>query len=127
MTESFMPLALAPKAIITAIEITRHRLHFDPPFNASWDSRPRTFWDAAIVRVHTDLGVTGRKYKVRSIERVNHVHQGESASLQRIAIEIRHYLAILPSERRRHRRCRHGIPGSRDRADQPRGPRHNRA
>ena len=59
MSETFAPLARAPKAIITAIEITRHRLNFDPPFNASWDSKPRTFWDAAIVQVHTDLGVTG--------------------------------------------------------------------
>ena len=59
MSEPFAPLAKAPKAIITAIKITRHRFHFDPPFNASWDSKPRTFWDAAIVQVHTDLGVTG--------------------------------------------------------------------
>ena len=59
MTTPFTPLASAPKATITAIEITRHRLHFDPPFRASWDTKPRTFWDAAIVQVHTDLGVTG--------------------------------------------------------------------
>jgi L-alanine-DL-glutamate epimerase-like enolase superfamily enzyme len=59
MSEAFVPLSAAPKATITAIEITRHRLNFDPPFNASWDTKPRTFWDAAIVRVHTDLGVTG--------------------------------------------------------------------
>src|SRR5260370_18210916 len=59
MPAPFEPLAWAPKATITAIEITRHRHHFDPPFHASWDSKPRTFWDAAIVRVHTDLGVTG--------------------------------------------------------------------
>ena len=51
--------APAPTVRITGIEITRHRLHFDPPFNASWDTKPRTFWDAAIVRVHTDAGVTG--------------------------------------------------------------------
>jgi L-alanine-DL-glutamate epimerase-like enolase superfamily enzyme len=44
---------------ISAIEITQHRFHFDPPFRASWDSRPRTFWDATIVRVHTDAGLTG--------------------------------------------------------------------
>ncbi|MHB2165825.1 mandelate racemase/muconate lactonizing enzyme family protein [Alsobacter sp. R-9] len=44
---------------ITGIEITQHRYHFDPPFHASWDTRPRTFWDATIVRVHTDGGVTG--------------------------------------------------------------------
>ncbi len=59
MPESCLPPATAPKATISAIEITRHRLHFDPPFNASWDTKPRTFWDAAIVAVHTDLGVTG--------------------------------------------------------------------
>ena len=44
---------------ITAIEITQHRLPFDPPFHASWDTKPRTFWDATIVRVHTDEGLTG--------------------------------------------------------------------
>jgi L-alanine-DL-glutamate epimerase-like enolase superfamily enzyme len=44
---------------ITAIEISHHRLDFDPPFRASWDSRPRTYWDATIVRVHTDAGVSG--------------------------------------------------------------------
>jgi L-alanine-DL-glutamate epimerase-like enolase superfamily enzyme len=58
-SDGLVPLAKAPKAIITAIEITRHRLHFDPPFHASWDTKPRTFSDAAIVQVHTDLGVTG--------------------------------------------------------------------
>ncbi|MFZ5790629.1 MAG: mandelate racemase/muconate lactonizing enzyme family protein [Pseudomonadota bacterium] len=44
---------------ITAIRITRHRFKFDPPFHASWDTRPRTHWDATIVRVETDEGVTG--------------------------------------------------------------------
>jgi L-alanine-DL-glutamate epimerase-like enolase superfamily enzyme len=56
---SYVPLASAPKATITAIDITRHRLEFNPPFHASWDTKPRTFWDAAIVTVKTDLGVTG--------------------------------------------------------------------
>jgi L-alanine-DL-glutamate epimerase-like enolase superfamily enzyme len=46
-------------ARITAIEISQHRLAFDPPFHASWDTRPRTHWDATIVRVHTDVGLTG--------------------------------------------------------------------
>ena len=44
---------------ITGIEVTTHRHHFDPPFNASWDTTPRAYWDAAIVRVHTDAGLTG--------------------------------------------------------------------
>ena len=59
MTEPFVPLAQAPKATITAIEITRHRLPLDPPFEASWDSAPRRFFDACVVQVHTDLGVSG--------------------------------------------------------------------
>ena len=44
---------------ITGIEVSQHRLHFAPPFHASWDSKPRHFWDATIVRVHTDAGLTG--------------------------------------------------------------------
>jgi L-alanine-DL-glutamate epimerase-like enolase superfamily enzyme len=48
-----------PKVTIAAIEITQHRLAFDPPFHASWDTKPRHHWDATIVRVHTDAGLTG--------------------------------------------------------------------
>lgn len=46
-------------ATITAITVTQHRLPLDPPFRASWDTRPRTHWDATIVRVETDAGLTG--------------------------------------------------------------------
>lgn len=46
-------------AVITGILISQHRLEFDPPFHAAWDTRPRTAWDATIVRVTTDVGVTG--------------------------------------------------------------------
>jgi L-alanine-DL-glutamate epimerase-like enolase superfamily enzyme len=48
-----------PKVTITAIEITQHRLKFDTPFHASWDTKPRHHWDATIVRVRTDAGLTG--------------------------------------------------------------------
>ena len=44
---------------ITGIEITHHRLPLDPPFNASWDTKPRVHFDATIVRVTTDEGLTG--------------------------------------------------------------------
>ncbi|GGF12401.1 isomerase [Aliidongia dinghuensis] len=44
---------------ISGIEISQHRLEFAPPFHASWDSKPRHHWDATIVRVHTDAGLTG--------------------------------------------------------------------
>ena len=44
---------------ITGIEITHHRLQYDPPFHASWDTKPRTAFDATIVRVQSDAGLTG--------------------------------------------------------------------
>ncbi|MBV9517451.1 MAG: mandelate racemase/muconate lactonizing enzyme family protein [Hyphomicrobiales bacterium] len=54
-----MTEASVPKVTISAIEITQHRLKFDKPFHASWDTKPRLHWDATIVRVHTDAGLTG--------------------------------------------------------------------
>ncbi|WP_181702778.1 mandelate racemase/muconate lactonizing enzyme family protein [Chthonobacter albigriseus] len=44
---------------IERITITHHRLPLEPPFVASWDSRPRTHFDATIVRVATDDGHVG--------------------------------------------------------------------
>jgi L-alanine-DL-glutamate epimerase-like enolase superfamily enzyme len=44
---------------ISSVEITHHRLELSPPFHAAWDSVPRRHFDATIVRVHTDAGLTG--------------------------------------------------------------------
>jgi L-alanine-DL-glutamate epimerase-like enolase superfamily enzyme len=44
---------------ITAIRLDRMRLPLDPPFNAAWDPVPRRHFDATLVRVETDEGVTG--------------------------------------------------------------------
>lgn len=44
---------------ITAIELTHLRLPLDPPFPAAWDPDPRTSFDATLVEVHTDEGLTG--------------------------------------------------------------------
>jgi len=44
---------------ITAIRLQRLRLPLDPPFRAAWDPAPRTRFDATIVRVETDEGVSG--------------------------------------------------------------------
>ena len=44
---------------IANIEITQHRLTFDTPFIASWDSKPRTYFDATIVKVIADNGMVG--------------------------------------------------------------------
>ncbi len=44
---------------ITAIRLDRMRLPLDPPFRAAWDPVPRRHFDATLVRVHTDVGITG--------------------------------------------------------------------
>jgi L-alanine-DL-glutamate epimerase-like enolase superfamily enzyme len=44
---------------ITAIRLQRLRLPLSPPFNAAWDPVPRRHFDATLVRVETDDGVTG--------------------------------------------------------------------
>ena len=44
---------------ITAIRLHRMRLPLDPPFAAAWDPVPRQHFDATLVRVETDEGITG--------------------------------------------------------------------
>jgi L-alanine-DL-glutamate epimerase-like enolase superfamily enzyme len=44
---------------ITAIRLDRMRLPLDPPFRAAWDPVPRRRFDATLVRVETDEGLTG--------------------------------------------------------------------
>ena len=44
---------------ITSIRLDRMRLPLDPPFHAAWDPLPRRHFDATLVTVHTDEGVTG--------------------------------------------------------------------
>ncbi|MGY0021169.1 mandelate racemase/muconate lactonizing enzyme family protein [Streptomyces sp. YJ-C3] len=44
---------------ITDITLDRLRLELEPPFRAAWDPEPRRHFDATVVRVHTDEGITG--------------------------------------------------------------------
>lgn len=44
---------------ITAIRLDRLRLPLDPPFRAAWDPEPRRHFDATVVQVETDEGITG--------------------------------------------------------------------
>lgn len=44
---------------ITDIALDRLRLELDPPLPAAWDPQPRRSFDATVVRVHTDEGITG--------------------------------------------------------------------
>ena len=49
----------SPAMKIERIEVSHHRLPLDPPFRPSWDSVPRTRFDATIVRVTSDEGHVG--------------------------------------------------------------------
>jgi D-galactarolactone cycloisomerase len=44
---------------ITDIRIHHHQVALDPPFDAAWDPVPRTRFDATLVIVETDQGLTG--------------------------------------------------------------------
>jgi L-alanine-DL-glutamate epimerase-like enolase superfamily enzyme len=44
---------------ITTIRLDRLRLELDPPFLAAWDPVPRPHFDATLVRIETDAGITG--------------------------------------------------------------------
>jgi D-galactarolactone cycloisomerase len=44
---------------ITSIELERLTLPLSPPFHAAWDPDPRTRFDATLVRVTTDAGISG--------------------------------------------------------------------
>jgi hypothetical protein len=56
---SLSEIASAAEHKIAAIEITHHRLPLDPPFRASWDTKPRVHFDATVVRVRTNTGLEG--------------------------------------------------------------------
>ncbi|WP_370949483.1 mandelate racemase/muconate lactonizing enzyme family protein [Amycolatopsis sp. cg5] len=64
---------------IVDITFDRLRLDLDPPLRAAWDPEPRRHFDATIVRVHTDEGVTGigSGDTMAGFEQVKHLFLGE--------------------------------------------------
>jgi D-galactarolactone cycloisomerase len=44
---------------ITGIDVRTYRIPLDPPFHAAWDPVPRTTFEATLVSVRTDEGITG--------------------------------------------------------------------
>lgn len=66
---------------ITGIESERLRLPLEPPFFAAWDPEPRRRFDATIVRVRTDEGVTGigSGDTMRGFESFEHLFVGREA------------------------------------------------
>jgi L-alanine-DL-glutamate epimerase-like enolase superfamily enzyme len=86
---------------ITGIEITHHRLPLDPPFHASWDTRPRTAFEATIVRVHTDAGLTG----VASGDTMTGFAGHESLFIDTDPLQIERHYRILANIQFHYGRC----------------------
>src|ERR1700692_1455316 len=76
---------------IRSIDITHHRFAFDPPFQASWDSKPRVHLDATIVRVATDTGLVGYGSGDRMVGFAGH----EDLFIGRDALAIERHYRVL--------------------------------
>lgn len=64
---------------ITRIGIERRMLALDPPFRAAWDPQPRTSFEATLVFVESDEGITGvgSGDTMDGFERYEHLFLGE--------------------------------------------------
>jgi D-galactarolactone cycloisomerase len=76
---------------ITRIRLERRTLPLDPPFVAAWDPNPRTSFEATIVFVETDEGITG----IGSGDTMEGFERYENHFVGRSALDIAHHQAIL--------------------------------
>ena len=76
---------------ITGIRIERRALPLDPPFVAAWDPSPRTSFEATLVFVETDEGVTGigSGDTMEGFERFAHHFVGRNA------LDLAHHQGML--------------------------------
>jgi L-alanine-DL-glutamate epimerase-like enolase superfamily enzyme len=86
---------------IAAVAISHHRLPLSPPFNASWDTKPRTQFDATVVRVTTDGGLTG----VASGDRMLGFEGHESLFVGRDPLELERHYRVLSNIDFHYGRC----------------------
>jgi L-alanine-DL-glutamate epimerase-like enolase superfamily enzyme len=76
---------------ITRIRIERRTLELDPPFLAAWDPDPRRSFEAALVFVETDEGVTG----VGSGDTMDGFERYEELFTGRDPLEIDRHVLVL--------------------------------
>jgi L-alanine-DL-glutamate epimerase-like enolase superfamily enzyme len=76
---------------ITGIRVEHRRQDLDPPFNAAWDPTPRTAFEADVVLVETDEGVTGvgGGSSVAGFESFEHLFIGKDP------FEVSHHSRVL--------------------------------
>jgi L-alanine-DL-glutamate epimerase-like enolase superfamily enzyme len=76
---------------ITRIRIERREIALDPPFLAAWDPNPRRSFEATLVFVDTDEGLTG----IGSGDTMDGFERYEHHFLDRSPLELAHHQAIL--------------------------------
>jgi D-galactarolactone cycloisomerase len=76
---------------ITRIRLERRTVDLDPPFNAAWDPDPRRAFEATLVFVETDEGVTG----IGSGDTMEGFERHEHHFIGRGALDLAHHQAIL--------------------------------
>jgi D-galactarolactone cycloisomerase len=76
---------------ITRIRLERRTLELDPPFHAAWDPNPRRSFEATIVHVETDEGVTG----IGSGDAMDGFERHEHHFLGRDPLEVDRHQAML--------------------------------
>ena len=76
---------------IRRIRIERRTLELDPPFHAAWDPHPRGFFEATLVFVETDEGVTG----VGSGDTMDGFERYEEFFTGQDPLEIDRHVAVL--------------------------------
>jgi L-alanine-DL-glutamate epimerase-like enolase superfamily enzyme len=86
---------------ITAIEIKHYRMPLDPPFKASWDPVARKNFDATIVQVITDEGITG----VGSGDLMLGLRGNEHLFLERDPFDIERHWQVLDNIDFHYGRC----------------------
>jgi L-alanine-DL-glutamate epimerase-like enolase superfamily enzyme len=76
---------------ITGIRLERRAIDLDPPFLAAWDPEPRRSFEATLVFVETDEGVTG----IGSGDTMDGFESHEHLFVGQSALDIAHHQAVL--------------------------------
>src|ERR687887_912579 len=91
---------LSPRVKISQIRVERREIELDPPFEAAWDPNPRRSFEATLVLVETDEGLTG----IGSGDTMEGFERHEHHFVGRSALDLAYHQATLESLSRQGRR-----------------------
>jgi L-alanine-DL-glutamate epimerase-like enolase superfamily enzyme len=86
---------------IVSVEVSHHRIPLDPPFPPAWDRRPRTTFEATLVRIRDDEGREG----VGSGDRMPGFVGHEELFVGRDPLELERHAAVVDNLSFHYGRC----------------------